>query len=49
MQSLIHLQYSQNPSLYFDCMGLFNKLCQKRENHYIYPINTSLNEKDRRI
>lgn len=29
--------------------GLFNKLCQKRENHYIYPIKTSLNEQDRRI
>jgi len=30
-------------------VGLFNKLCQKRENHYIYPIKASLNEQDRRI
>jgi len=29
--------------------GLFNKLCQKRENHYIYPIKASLHEQDKRI
>lgn len=27
--------------------GQFNKLCQKRENHYIYPIKASLNEQDK--
>jgi len=29
--------------------GLFNKLCQKGEKPYIYPIKTSLYEQERRI